>query len=376
MKRLVFAVAPALGLLLGACTNTAGSVGPNAPKGALAPAEDPNTVVALVNGEKVTLAELDKALMGQLRAMEKEHREQVFKIREQGLEQMVVERLVKAEAKKRGVSEEELLKAEVEANAQPATEAEAKAFFDMNAARMPSADFEEVKPRIMQFLTQQKQGQAMMAFVDKLKADAKVELKLEKPEEPAVEVAATGPAKGGAKAAVTIVEFSDFQCPFCSRVNGTIEQVLKTYGDNVKVVFRDYPLPFHAQAPKAAEAAHCADEQGKFWEMHDKLFASQQALAPDDLKKHAGAIGLDQAKFDACLDSGKMAEKVKKNFEEGAEAGVQGTPAFFINGRLISGAQPFEEFKRVIDKELTRAGVAIPSAPAAAAEAGHEGKGH
>lgn len=367
MKRLFFAVAPVAGLLLGACTNTTGAVGPTGTDAKVAAsAEDPSTVVATVNGEKITLADLDKELQGKLRSMEQEHREQIYKLREQGLEQLVVTRLVEAEAKKKGVSEEELLKAEIESKVVPPTAEEVKAFFDAGAARMPpGVSFEDMKHRIEQFLLQQKQGQAMMAYIDGLKAANKVELKLEKPEVPPVEVAATGPAKGGGeKAPVTIVEFSDFQCPFCSRVNETIDQVMKTYGDKVRLVFRDYPLPFHEQAPKAAEAAQCAHEQGKFWEMHDKLFANQRALQVADLKKYAGELGLDQAKFDGCLDSGKMEAVVKKNLEEGGAAGVEGTPAFFINGRLVSGAQPFEEFKRVIDKELTRKGVAVPAAPA------------
>jgi protein-disulfide isomerase len=366
MKRLLFAVVPAAALVFG-CTNPKPSGTPGAETKAAATAEDPNAVVATVNGQNITLGELDKDIKGKLRSMEQEHREQVYKLREQGLEAMVVKRLMEAEAKKRGMSEEDVIKAEVESKVQEPTDAEAKAFFDQNSSRMPpGADFEQMKPRIKQFLMGQKQQQAMMAFFDKLKADAKVETKLEPPEAPAVEVAATGPAKGPANAPVTIVEFSDFQCPFCSRANATVDQVMKAYGDKVRLVFRDYPLPFHENAQKAAEASHCAEEQGKFWEMYDKLFSNQQALKVEDLKKYAGQLGLDQKKFDECLDSGKMAAAVKKNADDGAEAGVEGTPAFFINGHLISGAQPFEEFKRVIDKELTKAGVPVPAAPAPA----------
>jgi protein-disulfide isomerase len=122
----------------------------------------------------------------------------------------------------------------------------------------------------------------------------------------------------------------------------------------VRVVFRDFPLSIHAQAPKAAEAATCADEQGKFWEMHDRLFGNQQALQVADLKKHAAELALDTSRFDQCLDSGKYAAEWKKDVDDGTRLGVTGTPAFFVNGRFLSGAQPYEAFVRVIDEELQR----------------------
>jgi protein-disulfide isomerase len=127
---------------------------------------------------------------------------------------------------------------------------------------------------------------------------------------------------------------------------------MANYAGKVRLVFRNFPLPFHSKAPKAAEAGLCANEQGKFWEMHDQMFGNQQALSPDDLKASAKKLGLDSAKFDSCLDSSKYAAQVKKDAEAGKEAGVSGTPAFFINGRMISGAQPFEKFKEIIDQEL------------------------
>ncbi|HYX91450.1 MAG TPA: thioredoxin domain-containing protein, partial [Myxococcaceae bacterium] len=145
----------------------------------------------------------------------------------------------------------------------------------------------------------------------------------------------------------------DFQCPFCSRAAGTVGQVLENYPGKVRVVFRHFPLEFHKQAPKAAEAAMCAQEQGKFWEYHDLLFKNQDKLMPEDLKQHAQALGMDMAKFDQCFSSGKYAEVVKKDMEAGQKAGVTGTPAFFINGMMISGAQPIDEFKRLIDAELS-----------------------
>jgi protein-disulfide isomerase len=164
-----------------------------------------------------------------------------------------------------------------------------------------------------------------------------------------------GPSKGPANAKVTIVEFSDFQCPFCSRVVPTVEQIMKTYPNDVRIVFRHNPLPFHPNAMPAAEAAVAAADQGKFWEMHDKLFANQQNLQRPDFEKYAGEIGLDMGKFKSALDSGAGKKKIQEDLAAGQKIGVQGTPNFYIDGRNVQGAQPFEEFKKVIDDEIARA---------------------
>ncbi len=157
---------------------------------------------------------------------------------------------------------------------------------------------------------------------------------------------------GNFAAPVTLVVFSDFQCPYCSRSKDTMDEILKNYKDKVRIVFKHYPLSFHQNAQKAAETSECASEQGKFWEMHDKLFANQETLSVDNFKKWAGELKLDNKKFDTCLDSGKYSEKVKKDLVEGQSKGVDGTPATFVNGKLISGAQPFDNFKTIIDLEL------------------------
>ena len=169
-----------------------------------------------------------------------------------------------------------------------------------------------------------------------------------------VATAAIDPVRGGASAPVTIVEFSDYQCPFCARVNPTLDRIRQTYGDKVKIVFKDFPLPNHAQAPKASEAAHCAGEQGKYWEMHDRMFADQRALNVPQLKQSAVALGLDAAKFDQCLDSGKHAAVVAAGLAQGERLGVNSTPSLYINGRALIGAQPFEAFKQIIDEELAK----------------------
>ncbi len=165
------------------------------------------------------------------------------------------------------------------------------------------------------------------------------------------------PAWGPANAAVTVIEFSDFQCPYCARFHQQTEaQIRSTYGDKIRFVYRDLPLTsIHQFAQGAAEASECAYEQGKFWEYHDLLFDNQTALQVSDLKSYAGRLGLDQAQFDACVDSHKYADEVNKDAQDGAAAGVQGTPSFFINGHPLRGAQPFSAFQQLIDAALAEA---------------------
>jgi protein-disulfide isomerase len=170
-----------------------------------------------------------------------------------------------------------------------------------------------------------------------------------------VEFSKDDPAKGGKNPKVTIVEFSDFECPFCSRVNPTMKQIMDTYKDDVKVVFKHNPLPFHKNAPGAAAASLAAHEQGKFWEMHDKLFANQQALNNEAFEKYAKEIGLNVDKFKASLAANKFNQRIEDDKKLAASTGAGGTPAFFVNGKLVSGAQPFENFKTVIDAEIAKA---------------------
>ena len=163
------------------------------------------------------------------------------------------------------------------------------------------------------------------------------------------------PFKGSKDAPVTIIEFSDYQCPYCARFDiQTLPALTENYINTgkVKFIYRDFPLAFHKNAQKASEASECADEQGKFWEMHDKIFENQQALDVKSLKNYAKELSLDTGKFDNCLDSGTMASEVKKDLDEGSSYGVSGTPAFLINGILVSGALPFNSFQEIIEGEL------------------------
>ena len=215
-----------------------------------------------------------------------------------------------------------------------------------------------------------KEMQDLRKDVEDLKTKTIVRQQVPAPEPQEVVVSMNDdPVKGDLNAPVTIIEFSDFQCPYCGRFfKSTLTEIERDYikTGKVRYVFRDFPLDFHKQAPKASEAANCAGEQGKYWEMHDKLFANQNALMVDKLKQYAAEIGLDSGTFDACLDSGKYAEEINRDIEDGKKAGVSGTPSFFIGksqgkgkeitGKRIVGARPYESFKQVIDQLLADQG--------------------
>lgn len=169
-----------------------------------------------------------------------------------------------------------------------------------------------------------------------------------------VQLKADDPAKGGKNAAITIIEYSDFECPFCGRAAPTVKQVLSTYGDKVRVVYRDFPLSFHPNAMNAAIAGNCAHEQDKFWEYHDVLFQNQNSLTVASLKEYAKQLGLNTAQFDDCLDTQKYLAAVQDDMKLAQQDGLQGTPHFMINGQPLSGAQPFEAFKQIIDAQLAK----------------------
>jgi len=322
-------------------------------QGAADTKKDDKTPVAKIGDTAITASELDQLVKGDLGRMEQQYLQQRYQMRKEALDALVSQKVVEAKAKTLGVPAQDLLKKEVMDKIADPSEAELKQVYDQaKAGGQQLPPFDQVKGEIVRFMKNQKLQPALAAYYETLKKEAKVEVLLPAYEPPKIEVDATGPAKGPEKAKVTIVEFSDFQCPFCVRAEATVKEVLATYGDKIRLVYKDYPLPNHPLAPKAAEAAHCAADQKKYWEMHERLFSTGR-LEPAELKQHAKDLGLDAAAFDKCLDSGEKAKMVEANKKAGTDAGVNGTPAFFINGRLLSGAQPFSEFKRLIDLELS-----------------------
>jgi protein-disulfide isomerase len=310
--------------------------------------------LAIVEGETLTAADVDAHAAGQLA----EIRAQEARIREEALQDLIDEKLLAKAAAARGQSLQDYLRAEVDEKV-VVTDEEKRATFERYRSELAGMTEPEAMARVEQAIAAQKAHQLREAILNRVRAAGSVKMLVEPPRV-AVEAPVGAPSRGPADAPVTIVEFSDFQCPFCARVNETIAQVLAHYGDRVRLVFRDYPLPNHPEAPKAHEAGRCAAEQGRFWPMHDRMFADQTALGVEGLKKTAGTLGLDRGRFDACLDSGRHAPAVERDMSAGKSAGVSGTPAFFVNGRMLTGAQPFSQFSRVIDDELQRKGVALP----------------
>jgi len=308
--------------------------------------------LAEIDGSPITEEEIDRAIAGQLGKLQ----EQIYTLRQQRLEAVIRDRLLEREAGRRGISVPKLLDAEVTSRVALVTEEEIDRFYQANKGRLGTADEIEIRDQIRGRLQGQKVSAQRDAFVQSLRKNAKVVVNLQPPPVTRVAVSTDGaPARGGAKAPVTIVEFSDFHCPFCKRVVPTLKELETKYGDKVKLVFRDYPIDqLHPGARKAHEAARCASDQGKFWAYHDVLFANDSDSSPQRLKAYAQQVGLDGAKFDQCVQSGKAKDLVQKDIDEAGRLGVNGTPAFFINGELLSGAQPLERFVAVIERELER----------------------
>jgi protein-disulfide isomerase len=306
-------------------------------------------VVATYNGGKITFGELELEAKPKLQEIQN----QMYTARKEVLERMAIERIVKAEAQKKGQTEEQYIQARVEAMpVTPPSDADVKEFFDRlkAAGRIPpDTKLETIKDQLVNAMVNQQKRGSVQKIIEELRTAANLQINLPPPR---VEVAATGPTKGPADAKVTIVEFSDFQCPYCQAAFSTVDQLMQQYAGKVKLVFRQFPLPIHNQAEKAAEASLCAADQNKFWEYHDLLFRNQKKLDVSDLKAHAASAGLDATKFAQCLDSGEKKKQVDADLEAGQAAGVNGTPAFFINGVFLNGALPIEEFKKVIDPEL------------------------
>jgi protein-disulfide isomerase len=316
--------------------------------------------IAEVNGEPISANEVEQPLAARVRQLE----QQIYNLKRQRLDAVIADRLLAQEAARRGTSVPALLDAEVTARVPLVTEAEVQAFYQENKERL-RGDEAALRPRIRSHLQQQKLAAQRARFVEALRARATVVDRLEAPPAVRVEIREDGaPVRGAADAPVTLVEFSDFQCPFCKAVQATLRELLARYPDRVKLVYRDFPIDgLHPQARRAAEAARCARDQGKFWEYHDLLFADAPKAAAEDLERHARGVGLDVEAFGRCLAANVHGAAVQRDVDEGDRLGLSATPAFFINGRLLMGAQPLEAFVRVIEEEL-RASQSKPAKPA------------
>ena len=318
------------------------------------PAEEKPSMIeplAEVDGVLISNEEVEKALGAPLAKLQ----EDIYQLKRQKIETLINEKLLAKEAAKRGISVPALLDAEVTGKVGLITEQEIESFYQSNKELFKGEDA-AVREQIRAQLQNRKLAAAREAFLRSLRAHTQVAVHLKAPPVFRSQVRMDGgPAKGSATAPITIVKFEDFHCPFCKRVQPTFTELFSKYDGKLKLIHRDFPLDqLHPQARKAHEAGRCAEEQGKFWAYHDALYANAPKAAPDQLKAYAQEVGLDMATFEQCVNSSKYQEAVQQDVEEGTRAGVTGTPAFFINGRMLSGAQPLEKFAEIIDDELAR----------------------
>jgi len=344
----VLTLAAALG---GAACANAQSAQPPPPVSA---GSDPKQVVATVGDKAITMADVEARWQLDDPAERARVTQLLYQHRRQSIDQIVGDTLIDAAAQKAGLSRDKYLEEQLTKRRGPISEADIKQVYEDNKDRVGASTLEDLRQSITTFITRNRDTQNLAALIGELKAAGPpVTVSLDPPRYE-VPILDHDPTRGPADAPVTLIEFSEYQCPFCARVNPTLKQLEQKYGNKVRFVFKDFPLPNHQQAPKAAEAAHCAGDQGKYWELHDVLFNKQQELQPDDLKRHALELGLNTAAFNECLDTSKYGERVRDGVSAGSLLGVNSTPTIFINGRRLSGAQPYEVFVSVIDEELAR----------------------
>lgn len=346
MKRYSFAVILLTGLVFWSCTKEASSN----PSYIFKKAPD-STTAAKLNGKAITYAEVTKGIEAELYEAEMK----VHELKMNKLRAIVLENLMNSHPKKKNLTNDQFLD-QIIASKVTVEKTDIDKF--IKARNIPKEHVnDQMKERIKGFLLREKKKEAIDKWVNEQTAKSPVEVYLTKPTRPVFEVqAGNSPFMGGSNAKVTIVEFSDFQCPFCAKGAEIVNELKKKYGNKIKVAFKNYPLPFHNHAQKAAEAGLCVHEQKKeaFWKMHDLMFADQAGLSEEGLKDKAGKAGVDVSKFTACLTSGKYAAQVKADMEEGKKVGVKSTPTFFVNGKMVNGAHPVEVFSEIIDEDLAK----------------------
>ena len=317
--------------------------------------------VATVQGQPI----FDQDLMSVAGARLVDLRDQEYKAKSEALDTLIRRKLLEVEAKKKGLTTDQLLKQEVETKIAEPSDDEAKGYF-LATGHHEAMNFETVKGQIKEFIRNEEIQAARKKYEDSLRAQAAIAIMLRPPSVKMAYDAAR--VTGNPNAPVTIVEFGDYQCPFCKKTEATLKAVLAKYNGRVKLAFLDFPLTeIHASAFSAAEAARCAGEQGKYWEYHDSLFSDQSKLDQPSLVERAEKLHLSAAAFRSCLSSGKFKTDIEANREQGDKAGVSGTPAYFINGVFLNGAQPQSEFEKIIDNELAAQGA--PSAETTTASA-------
>jgi protein-disulfide isomerase len=307
-----------------------------------ATAQEDSTVVAEIGDHKVTTQELQQREASKLLQV----RYKYYLAEREALDQLIDDELLQMQASREGVTVDELLKRHATVQAKDPTEDELRFYYEGLDTDQP---FEVVRDKILDSVHQVRNKKAHDAYVSSLRNQFGVVIELDPPSAH-VEVAGA-PRRGPEGAPVQLVEFADYECPYCQKVHPELSKLKEELGDKVAVIYKDFPLPMHPLAEKAAEATRCADAQGKFWEFHDALFETKK-LQVADLKQEARTLKLDAARFDQCLDSGEKADLVKKDVTEGQRLGLTGTPSFFANGHFLSGAVSKAKLREIVEQEL------------------------
>jgi protein-disulfide isomerase len=324
-----------LGLSLTFCTLSFAETGSSAPSG--------STVIAEVDGSKLTVADFErKNPAGFFHA-----RNVYYEAQRKVVEQFIDEYLLERQAKKEGVTVEQLLKNHLDsAVAKDPSEEALRVYYEGVETTQP---YEAVRGQIVEAIRQRRLAKARSTYMESLHKEAKIAVLLAQPRAPMD--LKNVPVRGRLDAPVVMVEYADYECPYCQVLQPALDKLQAEYKEKLTFAFKDFPLPTHANAEKSSEAAHCAGVQGKYWEYHDLLFGTKQLAVPQ-LKEHARTLKLDTQAFDKCLDSGEQAARIKGQAAEVIGFGLQGTPSFMINGRFFGNGSSYEELHRIIEEEL------------------------
>ena len=345
--------------LLSACSvfNPATSGPAAAPRSyrpATAPPQQSPASLGSINGQALQINQFSPAIQTQLRDVDNELAQRRMHLIWAGIEDTIDQRLLKEAAKARGLSVKALEAEKIDSLLREPSEDKLRIIYDLNKASI-GVPYEIAEPFLRRRLKEEQREKLQTMLLGSLREGASITYKIPVPDLPRVKISAgDSPSLGSPNAKVTLIEFSDFQCPYCNRAREVLEELRSLYPDDLRIVFRDFPLKQHPRAHQAAEAAQCAHKQGKFWDYHNLLFAHPDALEDQDLKEYARQLQLSSERFSACLSSGETSKIVEENRLSGKRYGVNGTPAIYINGIKLVGLLPLPVIKAIINKELGR----------------------
>jgi len=321
------------------------------PNGGGASSGDGGDIVAYVDDVAVTKAELDELASVGLKKLDQER----YELYRRTLEQMAIAKKTAEEAEAKGMTVEEYQSSEVQTRLVPPTDAEVAEYYELNKDSAGGRSFEQLREPIREMLTEKKRQALQAQFTQRIRASIDYRMTMEPPRTE-VELLPTEITRGPDEAPITIVEYADFECPYCRRSHPAVERILAEYGDKIRFAFRDYPLPNHNRAVPSSVAAHCAAEQDKYWDYHQHLMVMKGSLSDQNLMERAQENGLDMNAFQTCYQNNSYPDEIAESLEQGRKLGVSATPTFFINGRMVIGARPYDELKGIVEEELVMTG--------------------